>query len=174
LSQVFLLPSGQRRILEDQFACQGDFPYQFALLTNGDYWCGGSIISNQYILIADHSVENFSPNELSVIHGSIYWPHGTVAEVSKIIAHEKYDKRKYDVALLRLTTPSLFDEFINAVLHKNPVPTDVPVVIPSFGSKHLNGGPSVLLKYQEMTIGECASEASKGFICLNSPRGVFG
>jgi trypsin len=115
LSLVFLLPSGQRRILEDQFASQGDFPYQVALLINGYFWCGGSIISNQYILTAAHCIENFSPDNLTVLHGTIYWPKGTVAEVSKIIVHEKYDKRKYDVALLRLTSPLLFDEFTSSV-----------------------------------------------------------
>jgi trypsin len=127
-------------------------------------------------LTAAHCVAIVSnPNALTVVHGSNYWPNGTRAAVSKVVRHENYGEFKNDVALLKLATPLVFDEFTKAVpLYKRPVPTGATVVITGFGVTSWFGQPSKQLKYNEMTVvshQECAAKTGidyEGLICFNA------
>jgi secreted trypsin-like serine protease len=120
-----------------------------------------------------------SPDKVEVVHGSIFWPKGTHAKVSKIIVHEEYDDEFVfnDVALLKLATPLKFDQFTQLVkLRKDPVPIGASVVISGFGDVVTGGPPSEKLKYTKMTVTsqkECANSfkyTHEGFICFNSPK----
>jgi trypsin len=107
-------------------------------------------------LTAAHCIENVtSPNALTVVHGSNYWPNGTHAKVSKFISHENYENRTFnnDVALLKLAIPLVFNRFTNFVgLRKNPVPTGATAVISGFGYISTGGPGSKLLKYGNLTV----------------------
>jgi trypsin len=149
-----------------------------ALLKNQEFYCGDSVITDQYVLTAAHCVKDVSPGALTVVHGSNYWPNGTFAEVSEVIPHENYGNFKNDVALLKLATPLVFDEYTQAVpLHEGPVPTGATVFISGFGRTDYNSYPSEQLKYNEMTAlsqEECGSKTGvhfDGLICFNGPQG---
>ena len=54
------MPNLQPKIVGGQAARRNEFPYQVGLsleVGNLAYWCGGSLISNEYVLTAAHCVE---------------------------------------------------------------------------------------------------------------------
>jgi secreted trypsin-like serine protease len=91
-----------------------DFPWQ-VYLESGDYTCGGSIISNNWIITAAHCTKNdydetISTSQMVVIVGANNprnTQQGKVYRVSEVIVHENYDNNTLnnDIALLKLTEP---------------------------------------------------------------------
>lgn len=45
------------RVIGGSDAQEGQFPYQISLRVGGEHVCGGTIISNKFILTAAHCVE---------------------------------------------------------------------------------------------------------------------
>ncbi|XP_057375294.1 trypsin alpha-3-like [Daphnia carinata] len=95
---------------------EGAIPYQAALLRNGGFFCGGSLIASNYILTAGHCCKAVrSPKDLTVVLNSIKYKPGersrnaVVQTVTKIIMHEKYSEAggniENDVCLLKLSAP---------------------------------------------------------------------
>lgn len=91
-----------------------DFPWQ-VYLEAGDYTCGGSIISNNWIITAAHCTKNdydetISASEMALIVGANN-PRSTldgkIYRVSEVIVHENYDSNTLnnDIALLKLKEP---------------------------------------------------------------------
>ncbi|NXY47746.1 FA10 factor, partial [Ceuthmochares aereus] len=80
----------------------------------GDWFCGGTILNEYFILSAAHCVSQYK--DLQVIVGMVdkekEEPNRAIHRVEKIIAHEKYDNRTYDsdIALLKLEKPITFSE----------------------------------------------------------------
>ena len=94
------------------------FPYQVALLNfpynpnniYNDQFCGGSIISDRWILTAAHCVEGRAPVSLAVGVGitDLTQPQqGRIFTVDQVIVHPAYDPitAQNDIALLHLTQP---------------------------------------------------------------------
>lgn len=89
------------------------FPWQ-VFYESGDYTCGGSIISGDWIITAAHCTEDdygnaISASQMDVIVGANNPRTGLEGKkyyVSKVIVHEKYNKDTYDndIALLQLKT----------------------------------------------------------------------
>lgn len=91
-----------------------DFPWQ-VYLEAGDYTCGGSIISNNWIITAAHCAKNdydetIQASEMIVTVGANNPRNtleGKVYRVSEVIVHEDYDSNTLnnDIALLKLREP---------------------------------------------------------------------
>lgn len=90
-----------------------EFPWQ-AYFKAGNYRCGGSIITNEWILTAAHCVKNdtgtIGVSNMSVILGTSnpYNPlEGKEYAISEVIIHEKYNNEtlENDIALLKLKYP---------------------------------------------------------------------
>ena len=89
-----------------------EFPWQIFLLA-GDAQCGGSIISNKWVVTAAHCTQNslgntLLPSEMSVKVGAnnpYNTSEGKTYKVSEIIVHESFDSLtlKNDIALLRIS-----------------------------------------------------------------------
>ena len=126
-------PKGSRFIIGGEEAPADAFPWQVLLIRTA-YWppysskvkewdstCGGSLISDQWILTAAHCVdgEDFKngAHELFVHVGSNKYAQGKRFNVraQDIYVHEDYDSQGnnpvHDIALVRLSTPVVFDEF---------------------------------------------------------------
>ena len=59
------------RIVNGQIAAVGDWGWQVAMLYNGKFYCGGSLINSQWILTAAHCVErNTNPSGYSFLIGA--------------------------------------------------------------------------------------------------------
>jgi trypsin len=103
-----------------------EVPYQVALMRDGNFTCGGSIISKSYILTAAHCVTDKpdQPNHYTVRVGSSYSDkEGTVIKVAKFLVHPNYNNPKLsnDFALLKLETPiKEFDSNVKSILLASP------------------------------------------------------
>lgn len=53
----------QDRVIGGSDAQKGQFPFQISLRVGGSHVCGGTIITNKFILTAAHCVENIRVQE---------------------------------------------------------------------------------------------------------------
>ncbi|TWW54442.1 Serine protease hepsin [Takifugu flavidus] len=110
------------RIVGGVDARQGSWPWQVSLQYDGVHQCGGSIISNRWIVSAAHCFpKRYSfLNRWSVLLGSISNKpvNANVAEVKTIVYHSSYlpfvdaniDDNSRDIAVLALTQPLTFND----------------------------------------------------------------
>lgn len=117
------LDSIQTRIVNGQTSALGQFPYQallFIRTASGSAVCGGSLISNEWVLTAAHCAQ--SAIEFQVHLGAINLrdngePTRTVVTTRTKIVHNNYNARtvRNDVALIKLTPPIAFTDKIQAI-----------------------------------------------------------
>jgi hypothetical protein len=88
------------------------YPWQVRLFSRpGDPqsgFCGGSFISDQWVLTAAHCVFGLSKiaDQLAIGYGSVYQTKLKLVDLDKIIIHPDYAKtRKSDLALIKLKAP---------------------------------------------------------------------
>jgi secreted trypsin-like serine protease len=97
---------------------RGEYPHLAALLDDGSQYCDGSLVAPGWILTAAHCTEDVDVKNLTVeiggdyLEGSVSWAitdaQNEVRSVSQMIVHPSFDSDTlaYDVALLRLSSPS--------------------------------------------------------------------
>ncbi|XP_075175967.1 uncharacterized protein LOC142246804 [Anomaloglossus baeobatrachus] len=101
---------------------QGEWPWQVSVQNNDSHICGGSLISDQWVLSAAHCFEgNADPAFFKVMLGMYQMFTATsneiVSTVDRIISHPEFVKigSKGDIALMRLTSPVNFTQFIQTI-----------------------------------------------------------
>ncbi|XP_030385425.1 brachyurin [Scaptodrosophila lebanonensis] len=115
------VPGG--RITSGTTAGRNQFPYQVGLLLyfeGGAGWCGGTVISDRWIVTAAHCTDGLSTG-VDVYLGA--WDRTNKAEVGQqiifvekknVIVHETYNANTItdDISLIKLPVPIEFNEYI--------------------------------------------------------------
>ena len=93
------------------------YPFIANLQESGSFICGGTILSTTKILTAAHCAVDGSASQFRFRVGSLkYASGGTLASVSKVAVHPKYNANTvdYDVAVMTLSSPLTFSSTIAA------------------------------------------------------------
>lgn len=99
-------PVSITRIVGGESAGFATWSWVVSILMNDGNLCGGSIISNSWILTAAHCVSGYAPSQITINAGSILLGSGAQRiTVSQIIIHPYYAAATYenDIALLRIS-----------------------------------------------------------------------
>ncbi|XP_055910570.1 brachyurin-like [Eupeodes corollae] len=139
------LPRGKAidgRITNGEAAAAKQFPYQVGLmlyLDNGRAWCGGTLISNRWVLTAAHCTDGV--NGVDVYLGATNRTDRSEAGqqiiyVGKkyVFVHEKWDSSQLvnDISVLKLPIPIDFNDYIQ------------PAALPKLGESSLYTGEKTI------------------------------
>ncbi|XP_050097695.1 brachyurin-like [Anopheles aquasalis] len=128
--QIYRHASPSPRIVGGQEATPGQFPYQVALV--GEYAlgtgvCGGSILTNLYVLTAAHCIVEGPLNEPIIGGIAVIGAHNRIEaepsqqripyEPSGIVAHPEYTLTniRNDIGVVRLNSPIEFNDRVQPV-----------------------------------------------------------
>lgn len=128
VATVAALPQASR-IVGGNTVTRGQVPYQVSLRTKMDqHFCGGAILSQQWVLTSGHCVSGRKEGEFNAVAGSISLREGSGHIVTKIFLHPEFnaDGLVNDIAVLQTATRFVFnlivqpanlgDEFVGAEL----------------------------------------------------------
>ncbi|XP_065496742.1 transmembrane protease serine 2 [Caloenas nicobarica] len=161
------------RIVGGSGATLGQWPWQVSLHVQGTHICGGSIITQQWIVTAAHCVEGqFSdPYNWRVYAGILNQNEMLLRygyRVQQIISHPDYDtdSKDNDVALMKLETPLSFTDTVRPVCLPNPGMMFEPnqqCWISGWGAEYQGGKTSNNLNYVMVPLIE-HSTCNSGYI----------
>ncbi|XP_045459899.1 trypsin-3-like [Melitaea cinxia] len=105
------------RIVGGEDAVILDHPYQVSFIVNNSYFCGGFIVSENYILTAAHCAQNVDPSTVVLRAGSSYRTNGTIIPIAEVKPHPEYDNPPFDkdVAYMKTVEPMNFTDTIQPI-----------------------------------------------------------
>ncbi|KAJ8726723.1 hypothetical protein PYW08_015120 [Mythimna loreyi] len=142
-----ILPSSTRRIVSGRNTSITAVPWQVSLREKTYPICGGSVVTDVWLLTAAHCLLRARASELSVRLGSSWKTHGgEMYDIKECYVHPRYisKTKTNDVGLVRLYTPLRFSARvlpIRLVAKEAKLPANEPAIVSGWG-KLKEGGPS--------------------------------
>ncbi|XP_044766031.1 serine protease nudel-like isoform X2 [Coccinella septempunctata] len=111
------------RIVGGKNAGMGSWPWQAALYKEGEFQCGGSLISDKWLISAGHcfykSQDEYWVARLGALRRStaLPTPYEQIHPVQKIFIHPEYENNGFvnDIALLKLKKSVTFSDYVRPV-----------------------------------------------------------
>ncbi|XP_067848566.1 coagulation factor X-like [Heptranchias perlo] len=104
-----------RSIDGDQHCRMGEYPWQVLLKSDGEIFCGGAIINENFVLTAAHCVNQLRSFTVILGEHNLDVDEGfeQTLNVSRINIHSRYTQATFenDIALLELETPIEFNNY---------------------------------------------------------------
>ncbi|XP_019208872.1 serine protease 27-like [Oreochromis niloticus] len=139
------------RIVGGENASPGSWPWQVTLFID-ESLCGGSLITDQWVLTAAHCITPSDRNSTIVYLGHNYLfdpdPNKVTQTLEDIICHPEYDAstNDNDICLVKLSTPVKFTDYIQ------------PICLASENSTFYNGTSSWVTGFGDTTGSESFPE----------------
>ncbi|NXD05429.1 ACRO protein, partial [Certhia familiaris] len=122
---------GLTRVVGGTGAVEAAWPWlisiQHPLVPGNKHWCGGSLITAEWVLTAAHCFDRLTNlHELVVLIGTSHLTKpgpGAVARlVKKVVVHAQYDRDDFrnDIALIQLASPVQCNRFIQLACVADP------------------------------------------------------
>ncbi|XP_048362084.1 coagulation factor VII-like [Sphaerodactylus townsendi] len=142
--------NGDSRIIGGSFCRPGDCPWQVLIQNKRGYgFCGGSLISSQWVLTAAHCLDTVAPHQVTV---GDFDKHQRERDEQKVRVrqfwqHPQYDPDNFnnDIALIQLTSNVVFSQNVLSICLPNPnlatLLTEKGTVglVSGWGSTHVKG-----------------------------------
>lgn len=134
-----------------------DFCYNKIRIHTFSHFCGGSILTNQWILTAGHCIADLHPNRFIVVAGIVKLSKsGKRYRVAQIVPHPNYKMNFVynDLAVVQTVEHIIFDKFIqpiDLVDFEVPPASYVPAVVSGWGLLSLIGPTPNTLQYLNVT-----------------------
>lgn len=151
-------------IVKGADAAPGEFPYIAGLvdMSSAKVFCGGTLLSEQYVLTAAGCLQSRQASTLGVLVGDVDYTTGTdtntaaLYQVSAFIVHPNFDPktRLNDIALIKLAKPVTFNAGVRAALlpSTNQLFTNSKVDLAGWGATSMGGLDSTKLQKTQTTV----------------------
>ncbi|KAM9788623.1 enteropeptidase [Neosynchiropus ocellatus] len=113
---------GDVRVVGGVNAVKGAWPWAVSLHWKGRHVCGASLIDNEWLLTAAHCVygKNLHPHLWTAmlgLHSQLEQSDAETREIDRIVINRQYNRltKQADAAMMHLTTPVNFTEFVQPV-----------------------------------------------------------
>merc|ERR1711890_99143 len=171
------------KIVGGEEAIPHQFPWQVGLFFDG-YFCGGSIISEEYILTAAHCADGVFHHEVVIGAHEIRDPNNKIIDAYSPTVHPEWDPQNLanDLAILKLDTPINFDTEPNVgtnCLASSGDYSDQMSLVSGWGRpSDSSSGISPVLGYVDdrrvMSQSECENywgHINEGVVCIDTSDG---
>lgn len=113
-----VVPLIVNRIMSGVIAAKAAWPWQASLQRDNVHQCGGTLISNTWLVTAAHCFKkSANPREWTVSFGNKINPPLMKRNIKRIIVHEKYHSpaREYDIAVVQFSPRVTFSDDIRRI-----------------------------------------------------------
>jgi len=165
-----IMPHGWEKIVGGEEATPHEFPW-IVDMRRGGHYCGGSIISEEWVMTAAHC-STAAPSNYELVAGDHYigQTEGTEQrrQVTRIIRHPLYENTaiqyENDIALMKVEPPFQFNQYVQpaSVPDISFAPTERAVVAGWGALTEGGGSPVVLYKVDVPVVTDASCSTSYG------------